>query len=98
MIPAWFMTLPSTNVGEFSYNGKYQINIYGSLINNEWVVNVYVRAFPYFAWGCNKYHTEIKGPFEEVIKYYMMLVFNQVFTYDIGDKRELFSSIREYLE
>lgn len=98
MIPAWFMILPGTNAGEFSYKGKYQVTICGNFVCNEWVVNVSVRAFPYFAWGCNGYHTGIKGPFNEVIKHYMMIAFNQVSIYSMENKKELFSSIKGYLE
>lgn len=99
MIPLWLLPLLNTiDVGEFSYNNEYRISIRGKLVGGEWVVDVYVYAIPYFAWGCNKFHTGMKGSFNSVVRYYLALVINQLSEYGAEGRKELLSVIRGYLE
>lgn len=99
MIPLWVLLLLSTtDVGEFSYNDKFRISIKGKLMDGEWVVDVYVYAIPYFAWGCNKFHTGMKGSFNVVVRYYLALVINQLSEYGAEGRKELLSVMRGYLE
>lgn len=99
MIPLWIISLlNTTDVGEFSYNNEYRISIRGKLVDGEWVVDVYVYAIPYFAWGCNKFHTGMKGSFNEVVRYYLALVINQLSEHGAEGRKELFSIMKDYLE
>lgn len=99
MIPIWvILLLNTTDVGEFSYNDKYRISIKGKLVGDEWVVDVHVNAIPYFAWGCNKFHTGIKGSFKSVVRYYLALVLNQLSEYGVVGRKELLSVIKDDLE
>lgn len=95
MMPAWIIALLSINdVGEFSYNDGYKIFIRGKFINGEWVVDVHVYVIPYFAWGCNKFHTGIGGSFKAVVKYYLMLVINQLSEYGVENRKDFISRIK----
>lgn len=99
MIPIWILSLPNvTNAGEFSYTDKYRISIRGKLVDDEWVVDVYVNTTPYFAWGCNKFHTGIKGSFKSVVRYYLALVVNQLSEYSAEGRKEILSLMKDYLE
>lgn len=99
MIPAWIVSLLNTmDVGEFSYNDKFRISIKGKFLGGEWVVDVHVNAIPYFAWGCNKFHTGMKGSFSSVIRYYLALVLNQLSEYGAEGRKQLLSVMRCYLE
>lgn len=57
---------------------KYRISIRGKFLDGEWVVDVHVNAIPYFAWGCNGFHTGITGSYDDVISYYMGIIFEQL--------------------
>ena len=99
MIPTWVLLLLSTtDVGEFSYNDKFRISIKGKLVDGEWVVDAYVNAIPYFAWGCNKFHTGMKSSFNSVVRYYLTLVINQLSEYNAEGRKELLSIMKGYLE
>lgn len=99
MIPLWIMPLLNTHcVEEFLYNNKYRISIKGKFSNGEWVVDVRVSAIPYFAWGCNKFHTGIRGSFKSVVRYYLMIVLNQLSEYGAEDKKELLFVMKDHLE
>lgn len=95
MIPTWIVSLlNTTDVGEFLYNDKYRISIGGKFLDGEWVVDIHVYAFPYFSWGCNKFHTGIKGPFKLVVRYYLTIVLNQLSEYGADGRDELLSEIK----
>ena len=99
MIPLWILTLLNiTDVGEFYYNNGYKISIKGKLVDDEWVVDVHVNAIPYFAWGCNKFHTGMKGSFKSVVRYYLALVLNQLSDYGAEGRKELLYIMKDYLE
>lgn len=99
MIPLWIISLlNTTDVGEFYYNNEYKISIRGKLVDGEWVVDAHVNAIPYFAWGCNKFHTGMKGSFKSVVRYYLALVLNQLSEYGAGGRKELLSVMKDYLE
>lgn len=99
MIPLWVISLLGTSdAGEFLYSNGYTIRIKGRMVRNEWVVNVYVNAIPYFAWGCNKFHTGITGSFKAVVRYYLTLVLNQLSEYSAEGRKELLSAIKDNLE
>lgn len=101
MIPAWFIPLLGTDgVGEFSfsYHGEQKISIYGKRDGGEWVVNVHVSAMPYFAWGCNKFNTKMKGSAKSVVNYYLMDVLNQLSGYRAKGRDGLMRAIRDNLE
>lgn len=99
MIPLWILTLLNiTDVGEFYYNNGYKISIKGKLVDDEWVVDVHVYAIPYFVWGCNKFHTGMKGSFNLVVRYYLALVLNQLSEYGAEGRKELLSIMKDYLE
>ena len=99
MIPLWIIALLGTTcVGEFSYTDKYRISIRGKFLDGEWVVDVHVNAIPYFAWGCNKFHTGMKGSFKSVVRYYLALVLNQLSEYGAEGRKELLSVMKDYLE
>lgn len=101
MIPAWMISLLSINGVEefsFSYNEEQKIFIDGKRINDEWVVNVYVVAMPYFAWGCNKLRTNMKGSAKSVIRYYLMEVLNQLSEYHAEGRDKLMQAIKDNLE
>lgn len=98
MIPTWMVSLLSTtSVGEFSYNDRYKVSIKGDFVDGEWVVDVHVYALPYFAWGCNKFHTKIKGSFKMVVGYYLALILNQLSEYGADGRKELIPIMRSYL-
>lgn len=101
MIPLWMISLLSINgVGEFSfsYNEEQKIFIDGKRIDGEWVVNIHVSAMPYFAWGCNKYHTKMKASHKEVVRYYLTLVLNQLSEYRATGRDKLIRIIKSNLE
>lgn len=99
MIPLWIISLlGTTDVEEFSYNDKYRISIRGKLVGGEWMVDVYVNAIPYFAWGCNKFYTGMKGSFNSVVRYYLTLVINRLSEYNAEGRKELLSIMKGYLE
>lgn len=99
MIPLWIISLlNTTDVGEFYYNNEYRISIRGKFLDGEWVVDVHVYAIPYFAWGCNKFHTGMKSSFNSVVRYYLALVINQLSEYGAEGRKELLSVMRGYLE
>lgn len=99
MIPLWIISLLDiTDVGEFSYTNKYRISIKGKLVDGEWVVDVHVYAIPYFAWGCNKFYTGMKGSFNSVVRYYLALVINHLSKYGAEGRKELLSVMKGYLE
>ena len=99
MIPTWIITLLNTiDVGEFSYNNKYRISIRGKFLGGEWVVDIHVYAFPYFAWGCNKFHTGINGSFKSVVRYYLTIVLNQLSEYGAEGRKELLYIMKDHLE
>lgn len=99
MIPLWILPLLNTiDVGEFSYNGQYKIHITGVLVNGEWVINIHVNASPYFAWGCNKYHTRIRGSFKDVVRYELATILNQLSECGVRDKREIVALLKDNLE
>lgn len=101
MIPAWFISLLSINGVEefsFSYNEAQKIFIDGKRINGEWIVNVYVIATPYFAWGCNKFNTKMKGSAKSVASYYLMKVLNQLSEYHAEGRSNLMQAIKSNLE
>ena len=98
MIPLWIISLlNTTDVGEFYYNNEHKISIRGKLVDGEWVVDVHVYAI-YFAWGCNKFHTGMKGSFKSVVRYYLALVLNQLSEYGAEGRKELLSIMKNYLE
>ena len=98
MIPLWMpLLLDTSDVGEFSYNGCCKIFINGERVNNEWIVSVRVYARG-FAWGCNKFQTNLRGPFSVVVSYYLTKVLWQLAEYEIEGKNELLPLIRHYLE
>lgn len=92
----WLISLLSINSVEefsFSYNKEQKIFIDGKRIGGEWVISIYVSAFPNFLWGCNGYNTKIHGSHKEVIRYYISLVINQLADYGI-DYRPLVDVLR----
>lgn len=99
MIPLWVIPLLNTaDVEEFSYNDKFRISIRGKLTDGEWVVDVHVYAIPYLAWGCNKFHTGMKGSFNSVVRYYLALVINQLSEYGTEGRKGILSVMRCYLK
>nr|DAH96016.1 MAG TPA: hypothetical protein [Caudoviricetes sp.] len=99
MIPLWIISLlGTTDVEEFSYNNGYRISIRGKLVGGEWMVDVYVNAIPYFAWGCNKFYTGMRGSFNSVVRYYLTLVINRLSEYNVEGRKELLSIMKGYLE
>ena len=99
MIPIWILSLlNTTDVGEFSYNGKFRISVKGKLVDGEWVVDVRIYAIPYFAWGSNKFHTGMQGSFNSVVWYYLELVINQLSEYGAEGRKEFLSIMGCYLE
>ena len=99
MIPLWIISLlGTTDVEEFSYNNEYRISIRGKLVGGVWMVDVYVNAIPYFAWGCNKFYTGMKGSFNSLVRYYLTLVINRLSEYNAEGRKELLSIMKGYLE
>lgn len=98
MIPLWVLSLLNTDVEEFLYCGRYRVFIRGNRINGEWVVDIHVTAFPYFAWGCNKLRTEIRGSFKEVVRHYLMVLLNQLSERGADNKNEVLSVLKGNLE
>ena len=62
------------------------------------MVDVYVNAIPYFAWGCNNFYTGMKGSFNSVVRYYLTLVINRLSEYNVEGRKELLSIMKGYLE
>ena len=86
MIPLWLTPLLDAScIGEFSfqYDNEQSISIKGKLIDDEWVVDISVKATPYFSWGCNKFRTGINGLYKKVVKYYLMQVVNDLTAYGV---------------
>ena len=99
MIPLWIITLLNTaDVGEFLYDGKCRLSVRGRLVGGEWGVDIHVHAIPHFAWGCNKFHTGMKGSFKSVVRYYLTLVLNQLSEYGAEGRKELLSIMKGCLE
>lgn len=99
MIPLCIIALLGTTCAEeFSYTDKYGISIRGKFLDGEWVVDIYVNAIPYFAWGCNKFHTGMKGSFKSVVRYYLALILNQLSEYGAEGREELLSIMKDHLE
>lgn len=79
MIPAYILLLlDSQKAEEFLYYDKHYISIKGTFINDEWVVDIRVNVLPHFAWGCNNYHTGMRGSFKSVVRYHLMDISNQL--------------------
>lgn len=102
MIPAWLLTSLLSIYGveefSFSYNEKQKIFIDGKRINGEWIINAYVIAMPYFAWGVNGYNSHMKGTHKEVIRYYLSIILNQLSEYKAPDRDKIISLIRSDLD
>lgn len=100
MIPLWLISiLDTSSVGDFLYEKNLlKISIKGRFVGNEWVVDIYVDAVSYFAWGCNNLCTGIKSSFNAVVRYYLTLVINQLSEYGAEGKKELLYVIKDYLE
>lgn len=98
-MPLWFISLLSTtSVGEFLYEDAYFIRIKGVMIKGEWVVDIQVKAIPYFAWGCNKLHTGMNGSFKAVVRYYLAVVLNQLSERGAKGKESVLKAIKDNLE
>lgn len=101
MIPTWVISLLDINGVEefsFSYNEEQKIFIDGKRTNGEWVVNVYVIASPYFAWGCNKLQTKMKGSAKSVVNYYIMDILNQLSEYHAKGRDKLMKVLKDNLD
>lgn len=97
MIPLWITSLlGASRVEEFLYNSKYTLRLKGELVNGEWIVDVYVNALPYFAWGSNRKSTKITGSFRDVISYYLMIMLNQLTAYSAEGREEVFLLVKDY--
>lgn len=101
MIPLWQISLLNLNgVGEFSFSycEEQTIFIDGKRIDGEWVISVRVLAMPYFAWGCNKYHTKMRDSHKEVVRYYLVLILNQLSENKAVGRQKLLEVIKNNLE
>lgn len=97
MTPAWTF-LGTANTGEFSYSGRYRIKIRGHIEKGEWVLDIRVNVMPYFAWGSNSFKSGMRCPFNYVVRYFLMEIFNEVSEYTAEGRDEIFSIIRHGLE
>lgn len=99
MIPLWVIPLLGTSdTEEFLYSDRYMVHIKGKFADNEWIVDIHVSAMPYFAWGCNKFHTSISGSFKVVVRYYLTLVLNQLSELNADGRKGILSAIKDNLE
>lgn len=97
MIPLWITSLlGASRVEEFLYNSKYTLHLKGELVNGEWIVDIYVNALPYFAWGSNRKNTKMTGSFRNVVSYYLMVMLNQLTEYSAEGREEVSALMRGY--
>lgn len=101
MIPVWQTSLLCTSFVEefsFSYLGTVKVFMDGKRSKGEWLLTIRVDSLPYFAWGCKHHHTKLKGESEEVIRYYMAVVLNQMGEYGVPHREDILDLLKGDLQ
>lgn len=101
MIPAWQIALLcifGVEEFSFSFNEEQKIFIDGTKSSTGWIVNVRVIT-PVFCWGVNRYATKMTGSHQEVVRWFLTLVLNQMAEYQYtAGRTKILSVIKANLD